>query len=234
MEALDAIVQFPEGDCLPVKANSADDLSLTLALHGVQAVRQHPGVLHWHDDASKSFPDSDMWKSASTEGLAPVCAAILQKLLGESLPTDWTIGNVIIRDAAGSDSSGLNTVVHRDYCHVAMENMSKRGISQCYNLWVPLLPVTSYPLGFVLPSSVDWDIDVGPFTCLAETDRTSLRASSSTSFDWRYFPDLRPGDVLIWRSDLVFHSALCSPNSPEGRRLSVDLRLHWGPREEPR
>jgi len=229
-DTVEAFVEFPFGDRVQISLRPGCSLNLSLGSCGVQAVRGHPQLLQWHARANGAA-DAEVWRKAVGDGeLAAVSAGILGEVLGSDAgqdTTSWELGNLIFRDSQECGGSGnFNREVHRDHCENAGRNFG-----ETYNCWVPLLHVTSYPLGFCLPSSVDMELDVGPATGLWEGDRTSLRRRAEAKLDWRYFPDLAPGDILLWKSDLVFHAAteLAGDSASERRRrrLSVDLRIHW-------
>ena len=55
-------------------------------------------------------------------------------------------------------------------------------------------------------------------------DRTGLRANSTHS--WVWFPRLRAGDVILWRSERVWHAAFARPGQAPGKsRRSADARF---------
>ena len=100
--------------------------------------------------------------------------------------------------------------------------------------WVPLAPVKQDHLGLCLPESVDLSKDPGGFKGM-EGDRTGMH--NREGHRWVYVPDLLPGDVLIWRSEVVYHANLMPAHQASGavlgstsshcidRRKSLDLRL---------
>jgi hypothetical protein len=115
----------------------------------------------------------------------------------------------------------------------AVGNLARRGASVFLNFWVPFSPIVSDHLAICLPSSVDLPAQMGAFKGLTG-DRTALRWDKGQR--WVMAADLKPGDVLIWQSDAVYHANLAQPShegDQEGvteaalRRKSVDLRLWY-------
>lgn len=121
--------------------------------------------------------------------------------------------------------------MHRDLDETAVANLRARGGSLFLNFWVPFNAVLSDHLGLCLPSSVDIASQAAPFKGLTG-DRTGLTWGPQQQ--WIVACDLRPGDVLIWQSDRVYHSNVAPAEADHGmyisggqRRRSVDLRLWY-------
>ena len=124
------------------------------------------------------------------------------------------------------------STAHRDLDETAVSNLAARRARIFLNFWLPLAPVIQDHLGICLPDSVDLSADPGGFKGL-EGDRTGLRHRANHR--WFYVPNMGPGDVLIWRSEVVYHASLvpvnaCSIANPgldigSERRKSIDLRL---------
>ena len=134
-----------------------------------------------------------------------------------------------------SQTQGAYTsTAHRDLDDVAVSNLTARHARVFLNFWVPLTTVKQDHLGICLPESVDLSKDPGGFKGM-EGDRTGMH--NREGHRWVYVPDLLPGDVLIWRSEVVYHASLIpaqasgavlGPTSSHhciDRRKSLDLRL---------
>ena len=127
---------------------------------------------------------------------------------------------------------GYAGTFHRDLDATAVSNLKDRGAVVFINAWVPLAPVKSRPLAVLKPASCDFATDPAPFRGLAY-DTTGL--NHNPSHEWVSFRELAPTDVLLFRSDTVYHGALDdgegdgaaagSGHPPPPPRQSVDLRL---------
>jgi hypothetical protein len=91
-----------------------------------------------------------------------------------------------------------------------------------YNVWIPLRHVLTDPLAVLLPETADVENEAAPFKVggnarrplpvinglcrhrssssqgVSAQDRTSLSWRKSSRHRWVYFPDLRPGQALVW------------------------------------
>ena len=82
------------------------------------------------------------------------------------------------------------------------------------------------PLALLLPSAVDLTADPGPFAPGLGIDATGLCARRAHADSWVVFPDLVPGDAIVWSSSIVYHTALPPADSVSPARRSVDVRLN--------
>jgi hypothetical protein len=134
----------------------------------------------------------------------------------------WQLGNVIERDPVAG-ANGYAGTVHRDLDEVAVSNFRSDGVKFFFNVWVPVTTVASHPLAVVLPATVDFAADAAGFRGL-EHDRTGLVHRDSQQ--WVAFPQLGPGDCLVWVSNTVYHASYASEACDASTsRRSVDLRF---------
>jgi len=153
------------------------------------------------------------------------------RLRGHSF--EGQLGSVIARPQGRSDGSGYAGVVHRDIDETAATNLrkAKRPSQRWYNVWLPLSPVTLSPLGLISGSSVDLTHQAAGYHESLPGDRTGLKRNHT--HNWIWFPDLQPGDAILWHSEEVYHSSFELPPGygagtlPNPARRSLDLRLYF-------
>lgn len=196
------------------------DLPNNITRNKYALVRGHEPLREWCEHMARHDCLTSE-ESPHIKRLATLVATLLNSLdpdciRGHKFTGD--IGNVIVRCTDSTASSR----VHRDLDEMSVRNLTERGFSLFYNAWVPLTPVTAYPLGLLLPDTVD-GTDVASFHPSIEHDRTSLRANESHR--WVYFDGLKPGDMIVWHSSIVYHTALNIPSPIDEPRRSIDLRI---------
>ena len=141
----------------------------------------------------------------------------------------WVFSSVIHRDTrAGASGDAYTGVAHRDLDELAVANLRRAERARFFvNAWLPLGEGADDvdPLALLLPGA-EPHLDAAPFlAALGGTDdRTGLRANSTHS--WVWFPRLRAGDVILWRSERVWHAAFARPGQAPGKsRRSADARF---------
>jgi hypothetical protein len=100
-------------------------------------------------------------------------------------------------------------------------------------MWVPFETVRSQPLALLVPKSTDISADsadVASFHPALPTDRTGLKFNKAQQ--WVWFPQMQPGDMLLWKSEVVYHASFALPQQhlqPELHppRRSIDLRIYF-------
>lgn len=180
--------------------------SLRLMKDGVQWMTS-PALKEWAEKARTAPPGTVPSNGELIGDLAVVVKPMIQAEYPPDVLTDaldWKLGNVIERDP-GAGVNGYAGTVHRDLDDTAVGNL--RSVDRAryfFNIWAPLTKVHCNPLAVLLPDSVDFSRDPAGFRGL-EYDRTGL--NHQPGHKWLGFPDMCPGDVLVWRSDVVYHAA---------------------------
>lgn len=60
-----------------------------------------------------------------------------------------------------------------------------------------------------------------------EHDRTGLNYHAQ--HEWVYVDGLVPGDVILFRSDKIFHASCATQDRCAPQRVSLDMRVYFGP-----
>lgn len=156
-------------------------------------------------------------ESAGDSMALALAAALPLEVLGSHA---WTLTSVIQRDTA--QGTGPTHHAHRDLDELAAANLGGVGFA---NAWIPLDVVRADPLAVVDPATV-LPAQRASFRGYSTSDRTGLRAPAAHEppHDWKYVPGLRPGDALLWRSDVVYHAAFELTGQSATRR-SCDVRF---------
>ena len=203
-------------------------------LDGIFGVRGAHELAEWVKGADLDEIDrhgidaDDPWLRQLAVIVARIAArADRKRLQGHSFKGQ--LGSVIARP----HHNGYASVCHRDLDEIAVANLRKaahRPSQRWYNAWIPLTPVRSQPLGLIAASSVDFSEAAGYHRSL-EGDRTGIKYNASHR--WIWFPDLGPGDVILWHSERVYHSSFDLPEGPlassgsSSPRRSLDIRLYF-------
>ncbi|GMH98988.1 hypothetical protein TrVE_jg223 [Triparma verrucosa] len=220
--------------------------TLTSNRHGVAVIRQNEEILKWHSKRGKEEGKLTYDSPAALELSSQLCSIVRSVDPGRSLG-EHRLMSVIHRDTTTATASTATTTltatkatiaesedhgtfsgtasdVHRDLDEHAVSNLRSKGEVGWYNIWMPLKPITDDPLGFVSPATVNVEVESTGFMGIGSgvTDRTGLVYSDL--HEWYFAQDMKVGDVLIWRSEVVYHAAIRGLGDGKGRR-SVDFRL---------
>ena len=138
---------------------------------------------------------------------------------------DPTLTNGILRNPVirrkGSGNYSYSRKVHRDLDEQGVRSFwQNQGLAEHFNFWIPLLDVKNEPIALCVASSVL----PGDQSAWCGIDKTGLKYSKL--HEWVYYPDLKPGDLLAWRSNWIYHGAL-DLNIDDSERISVDFRMSF-------
>ena len=176
----------------------------------VVVVRQCGKLLRWHDAwVASGCPSFAAEEANVTDCLAE---ALGRFDLAACSTTRWVAKSAIHR--GDSRFSGPTRSAHRDLCEVAVANLrTTTGALAFVNVWLPVLrPVDRDPLAFLDPKTADIAAQAAPYRAVSAVDRTGINYDHRHR--WFYVPNLRPGDALLWRSDLVYHASFTLPTNP--------------------
>jgi hypothetical protein len=227
-----AVVGY-QGGPVEVEVDELSSESFTLVRDHLQSVLECSPLRYWlenhHDEASPGREYTQKEEEELAELIVREIRARDPRIANEA--SRYTISSVIYRyQDPQSDEASYTNVVHRDLSEEATQNMREHHQQlYYYNAWIPREPVLAYPLGMILPDTVDLSNEPTGFMGL-ENDRTGLAFSSTHR--WVYQPGMVPGDLLLWHSDVVYHSALVPINpvhmSPsKAPRNSLDMRIYF-------
>jgi len=226
----------------------------------LQLVKQDARLLSWHEEVMAGETGREFTAESTTAcGLAEALLPIIETWTGLKTGAEgtWKLTSVIHRDTrAMKAGGGYTSVAHRDLDEAAVCNLLSSFLQQEFqpedvnvsalpplfvNAWVPLQPVEADPLAVVLPESVVLPAsgrgsggsshDACPFLGISPGDATGLALPPlGRNHDWRWAAGMCQGDVLIWRSEQVYHGAFKHPGQrPDASRRSVDVRFHYLP-----
>ena len=199
--AVAATVRYSDGEktvFVETMDEEAESACINGFVDGIAVVRDHVKLREW------VLNEADIDR-IEREGVDRHDSRIqtLASLLSQIILTKDTsrLANHEFRGQLGSviprpHKNGFAAVVHRDLDETAARNLRaspKEPSHRWYNVWIPLSPVKSWPLGLIAPSSVNLSDARGYHESLS--DNTGLRFHPSQR--WLFFRDLRPGDIVL-------------------------------------
>jgi len=200
--------------------------------NGLHSVTLHAAVESadtWVRESYAVLRNLSVLKEVVTKSEDPnaeeMVAAVMPKLQElEGRCTHGKVENVIRRNS--DEDYKYSARVHRDIDEVALSNLqSSDAFNQgVVNVWVPLVPLGRDTLAWLSGNQFNLDF-AAPFFDVSPSDATGLNFDPKLS-QWTFAPNLKPGDCVVWKSHLVYHSAAELPEGPGGRR-SVDFRLYF-------
>lgn len=185
----------------------------TISNDCVAVIRQNPSILTWYNTTYQQNEDEMLTCECDVAlELSNSLSSIIKEVDPDRNLGSHRLMSVIDRDtthrspnAINAESvaqlSGTASDVHRDLDEHAVTNLKENGEVAWYNVWIPLKTITDDPLGFITPSSIDYNKELTGFMGVGSgvTDKTGL--IHSEKHEWSYAKDMKIGDALIWRSE---------------------------------